>query len=77
MPTETRAKELTEEQVDILFMYYLLKPEDSDVKELYARNRKAEQAQLELPVDVLKASGYSEEQIEKMKADVAKGALGG
>jgi predicted CopG family antitoxin len=58
-------------------MYYLLKPEDEDVKELYSRNRKAEKAQKELPVDVLKAGGYSDEQIEKMKADIAKGAMGG
>lgn len=77
MPTDPRAKELTEEQVDILFMYYLLKPEDGDVKELYARGQKAEQVTQELPVDLLASKGFSEDQIEAIKADIAKGARGG
>jgi hypothetical protein len=58
-------------------MYYLLKPEDENIKELYARGQKAEQVTQELPVDLLEARGFTPEQIAAIKVDIAKGVESG
>jgi hypothetical protein len=65
-------KELTDEQMDILFMYYLVKPSDETLKDMFYQNKKVEGMREGLPVDMLKKQGYTDAQIERMKADLAK-----
>jgi hypothetical protein len=68
-------KNLTEEQIDVLFLYYLMKPEDKELKEIYRQNNKAEQIENDVPVDLFKAQGFTDEQIEQIKKDVVTGAM--
>lgn len=56
-------------------MYYLLKPEDESIKELYHSEKKSEKVVNGLPVDQLRESGYSEADIEAMKLDIGKGMM--
>ena len=73
LPTDPRILELSDEQIDILFVYHLMCPDDSELKELYRRNSKAEQLKEALPVNVLKQQGFTDEMIEQIKNDVARG----
>lgn len=73
MPTDDRFKQLTEHQIDMMFIYYLMKPDDSDLKELYRRNQETKVVREELPTEVLKAKGFTDAQIAKIKEDL--GAL--
>lgn len=66
---------LTDEQIDILFLYYLMKPEDKELKEIYRQNNKVEQIENDIPVDLFKAQGFTDEQIEQIKKDVVAGAM--
>lgn len=70
LPTDERFKQLTDHQINMMFVYYLMRPEDSILKELYRKNQEVEVVKEELPVDLLKAQGYTDVQIAKIRQEL-------
>ncbi|RDE12115.1 MAG: hypothetical protein C4K49_10560 [Candidatus Thorarchaeota archaeon] len=59
-----------EEQIDVLFLYHVMRPSDEQLREYYRQEVKTGQVQETLPVELLKAQGYTDEQIERMRAAI-------
>lgn len=72
LPTDKRIKRLTDDQIDILFIYHLMKPEESALRETYQRQSLIEEKQNGLPIDQLKKQGFTDEDIEQIKRDLEK-----
>jgi len=60
-------QDLTDDQIDVLFLYHVMRPTDEQLRKFYQQEVKTEQVQESLPVDLLKAQGYTDEQIEQMR----------
>ena len=43
LPTDERFLKLTEQHIDMLYSYFLMKPEDIHLKEWYVKNKQVEQ----------------------------------
>lgn len=64
-------QELMEEQINILFFYHVMRPTDEQLREYYRQEVRTEKIQESLPVDLLRARGYTEEQIQRMREDIS------
>jgi hypothetical protein len=70
-------QDLSEEQIDVLFLYHVMRPTDEQLREYYQQEIKTEKVQETLPVDLLKAQGYTDEQIERMREAIPLAVMGG
>lgn len=52
-----------------MFTYYLIKPEDRQLKESYHKGLETQQALNSVPIDKLKEMGYNDEQIKSIIED--------
>ncbi|MFA5048656.1 MAG: hypothetical protein WC516_06550 [Patescibacteria group bacterium] len=73
LPTSKEILELSDEQIDIMFAYYLTKPEDENIKKAYLELVKQEEKITNFPVDDFKGMGYTDEEIEQIKKDMLIG----
>lgn len=60
-------QDLSEEQIDVLFLYHVMRPTDEQLREYYRQEVRTEETQQTLPTEMLKAQGYTDEQIERMR----------
>jgi len=67
LPTMREYQELSEEQIDILFLYHVMRPTDEQLREYYRQEVHVQQVQETLPVDLLRSRGYTEEQIQRIR----------
>jgi hypothetical protein len=70
LPSDQRYQELLDEEINILFLYHVIRPTEEQLKEFYRQESAAEVAQKELPVDLLKGHGWTAEQIARIKEDI-------
>lgn len=73
LPTEERYKKLTTDQVEVLFLNFLMSPTAEEYKNAYREGKREEQAEEDFPKEELEGMGYTEEEIEQMKQDLARG----
>ena len=76
MPTDPRMEELEDEQIDVLFLYHVMRPTDDQLREFYRQEIQTEVVQETLPEDLLKARGWSAEQIARVRAELPLAAGG-
>jgi hypothetical protein len=67
LPSDKRYRNLSEEQIDILFLYHVMRSTDEQLRETYRSETEALEAQNTLPAGLLLAQGYKPEEIEAMK----------
>jgi hypothetical protein len=72
LPTESRYKNLADEQIDVLLQYHLMMPSDEELRELYRRSLQVKDAVDSFPEEELRRNGYPEEVIAQMKRDLPK-----
>jgi len=75
LPTERRFKRLSFHQKILLFKSYTVLPTDEDIR--YAADLQKRGSKAELPVKDLKRMGYTTEQLDKMKKQLAAAGWGG
>lgn len=56
----------------MLFIYYLMKPEDIELKSAYREEVYKKEKSEAIPTDNLEQLGYTKEQIDKIKKDLGK-----
>jgi hypothetical protein len=69
LPTDQRYKELTDDQIELLFHSYLLLPDDDSYKAMYQDHKHMRDSGLPEESD-LKESGYSADEIRQMIKDL-------
>ena len=69
-------EELEDEQIDVLFLYHVMRPTDDQLREFYRQEIQTEVVQETLPEDLLKARGWSAEQIARVRAELPLAAGG-
>ena len=70
LPSDPRLTDLSDEQIEILFLNYVSVPDDSVLKKVYEKKREKEKKESEIPVEDLREMGYTDEQIEEIKRDI-------
>jgi hypothetical protein len=63
-------QDLSDEQIDVLFLYHVMRPTDEELREFYRQEVRAEQVASSVPIEELKKLGYTDEQIAEIKATV-------
>lgn len=66
LPSDPYYKQLTDEQIYLLFYGFLNLPEDSIVRSNYLQNKYAQTKKEAVPIEDLKRMGYSEDEIHKI-----------
>lgn len=66
LPTSKEFKELTEDQIDLLFIHFLNRISDDDYKRLYHKNK----TDTGLPKDQLKKMGYDDTDIVNIENEL-------
>jgi Holliday junction resolvasome RuvABC DNA-binding subunit len=61
---------LSDEQAEILFLNHLQLADDATMRHQYWSMKEKEKKQENLPVDALKAAGYTDEEIDAMRGEV-------
>ncbi len=74
LPTEERYRRLSFYQKILLFKSHTVLPSDEDIK--YAADVRSRGSKTELPVKDLKRLGYTSEQLDKMKKQLAAAGWG-
>jgi len=77
LPTDERFKQLTEDQMELLFCYFLVSPTDEQYKEAHKRNLSKDEVIETFPKEKLKEMGYTEEELENIKQGLVIGGAGG
>ena len=67
LPTDSRYKELTVEQMEALFMNAIRSMSDDEHREIYRKHAQSERLKNTLPVDTFKEMGYSSTDIAEIK----------
>lgn len=70
LPTDPKFKELTDEQIEILYLNYLKSPEDSDMKAFYRERKNREREREDLRKNLEASGKYSKERIEQILDEV-------
>lgn len=71
LPTDERFKKLTEKQKGLLIKSFLEQPTDMELHMAYQERQKRER-EFSLDYDSLRKSGFSEEQIGRMRREMEK-----
>lgn len=61
---------LSDEQAEILFLNHLILADDETMRRKYWELKEKDKKQESIPVDALKAAGYTDEEIEAMRSDL-------
>lgn len=75
LPTDNRYKELSLDQIELLFINFLRTPSEEDHKKIYADIQKKEDIVDSMPRDVLKEMNYTDEDINQIAEEVRKVAF--
>ena len=77
LPTDERFKRLTEDQMELLFYYFVSSPTDEQYKKAHYSNLSKEEVIETLPEDKIKEMGYSEEELKDIRDALVIGGIGG
>ena len=70
MPTDQRYKELSEEQMELLFMSFLNSPPDEGIRQAHHRSLSKEELIESMPKEAMSKMGYSEEDMRKIADEI-------
>lgn len=73
LPTDSRYQKLTTDQIEVLFLNFLMSPTIEEYKTAYREGKREEQAEEDFPKEELEELGYTKEEIEQIKEDLARG----
>jgi len=73
LPTDPRYKELTPEQIELLFYSFLNTPSDEEYKYCYRRRKQKVEAAENVPDWVLKKMKYTDEEIKELHKELSDG----
>ena len=71
LPTDKRYQELTEYQIDVLFVHNLLRADDYAIRKTYWEEKEKSIKKNSFPEEFFRKQGYSEEQISRFKEEYA------
>lgn len=72
LPTDSRYQKLAADQIEVLFLNFLMSPTIEEYKNAYREGKQEEQAEEDFPKEELEGMGYTEEEIEQIKQDLAR-----
>jgi hypothetical protein len=70
LPTDPRYKELTDDQIELLFVNFLTTLTPDEQRRFYIQKLAEEQEEAQFPVEEFKKLGYSEEQLAEIREGV-------
>lgn len=77
LPTDERFKKLKEDQMELLFCYFVSSPNDEQYRKAHYSNLSKEEIMETLPEDKIKEMGYSEEELKDIKEALIIGGASG
>ena len=77
LPTDERFKQLTEDQMELLFCYFVSNPTDEQYRKAHYSNLSKEEVMETLPEDKIKEMGYSEKELKDIKDALIIGGVSG
>lgn len=72
LPTDTRYQDLQEDEIDVLFLYHLMKPTEEQLREMFQQEVTADTMQETLPEEMLKRKGWSDEMVRRIREDLPR-----
>lgn len=73
LPTDKRFKQLSLDQMELLYYSFLNMPLDDALRKYYYDNKEKEDTIKSLPEEQLHRMGYSKDDIEKLKGELKHG----